>query len=77
MQFYLTAFDRQVREESENPSIGIILCKEKSRTVVEYALHDARKPIGVATYEITKTLPKSLKGELPSPEQIAQLLEDL
>ena len=77
MQFYLTALDRQVREESENPSIGIILCKEKNRTVVEYALHDARKPIGVATYEITKTLPKSLKGELPSPEQIAQLLEDL
>jgi hypothetical protein len=69
--------DRQVREKSENPSIGIILCKEKSRTVVEYALHDARKPIGVATYEITKTLPKALKGELPSPEQIAQLLEDL
>jgi predicted nuclease of restriction endonuclease-like (RecB) superfamily len=77
MQFYLTALDRQIREESENPSIGIILCKEKSRTVVEYALHDARKPIGVATYEITKTLPKALKGELPSPEQIAQLLEDL
>jgi hypothetical protein len=45
--------------------------------VVEYALHDARKPIGVATYEITKTLPKSLKGQLPSPKDIAQLLEDL
>ena len=48
MQFYLTALDRGVREESENPSIGIILCKEKNRTIVEYALHDARKPIGVA-----------------------------
>jgi predicted nuclease of restriction endonuclease-like (RecB) superfamily len=77
MQFYLTALDRQVRQEDENPSIGIILCKEKNRTVVEYALHDARKPIGVATYEITKTLPKSLKGQLPSPKDIAQLLEDL
>jgi len=41
--------DRQVRQEDENPSIGIILCKEKSRTIVEYALHDATKPIGVAT----------------------------
>ncbi|MEZ4601781.1 MAG: PDDEXK nuclease domain-containing protein, partial [Syntrophotaleaceae bacterium] len=51
MQFYLAALDRQVRQEDENPSIGIILCKEKSRTIVEYALHDARKPIGVATYE--------------------------
>ena len=77
MQFYLTALDRQVRQEDENPSIGIILCKEKNRTIVEYALHDARKPIGVATYEITRTLPKSLKGQLPSPKDIAHLLEDL
>lgn len=77
MQFYLTALDRQVRQEDENPSIGIILCKEKSRTIVEYALHDARKPIGVATYEITKTLPKELKGQLPQPEEIAALLEGI
>lgn len=77
MQFYLAALDRQVRQEDENPSIGIILGKEKSRTIVEYALHDARKPIGVATYEITKTLPKALKGQLPSPKDIAHLLEDL
>lgn len=77
MQFYLAALDRLVREEGENPSIGVILCKEKNRTVVEYALHDARKPIGVATYEIRKTLPKALKGQLPSPEEIAKLLEDL
>jgi len=77
MQFYLTALDRQVRQEDENPSIGIILCKEKKRTVVEYALHDARKPIGVATYAITKTLPKALKGQLPSPKEIAKLLENL
>lgn len=77
MQFYLTALDRQVRQEDENPSIGIILCKEKNRTVVEYALHDASKPIGVATYEITKTLPRELRGQLPQPEEIAALLEGL
>jgi len=77
MQFYLTALDRQVRQEDENSSIGIILCKEKSRTIVEYALHDAKKPIGVATYEITRTLPKELKGQLPPPEEIAALLEGL
>ena len=75
MQFYLTALDRQVREDGENPSIGIILCKEKNRTVVEYALNDTRKPLGVATYEMTKTLPKGLKGQLPQPEEIAALLE--
>jgi len=70
MQFYLTTLDREVRQENENSSIGIILCKEKNRTIVEYALHDASKPIGVATYEITKTLPKELKGQLPQPEEI-------
>jgi len=75
MQFYLTALDRQVREAGENPSIGIILCKEKNRTVVEYALYDARKPIGVATYRTVKRLPKELKGMLPAPEEIAKLLE--
>jgi predicted nuclease of restriction endonuclease-like (RecB) superfamily len=74
MQFYLTALDRQVREEGENPSIGIILCKEKNRTVVEYALYDVGKPIGVATYRMVKRLPKELKGELPSPDEIAKLL---
>jgi predicted nuclease of restriction endonuclease-like (RecB) superfamily len=76
MQFYLTALDRQVREKGENPPIGIILCKEKRRTIVEYALHDATKPIGVATYRIVKRLPKELKGQLPGPEEIAKLLED-
>lgn len=77
MQFYLAALDRQVREEGENPSIGIILCKEKNRTVVEYALHDATKPIGVATYHMVKHLPKELKGQLPSPDEIAKLLNGM
>lgn len=75
MQFYLAALDRTVRETDENPSIGIILCKEKKRTVVEYALHDARKPIGVATYRISRQLPKELEGQLPSPQEIARLLD--
>ena len=76
MQFYLTALDKQVREKGENRSIGIILCKEKNRTVVEYTLYEASKPIGVATYRIVKRLPKELKGELPTPAEIAKLLED-
>ena len=77
MQFYLAALDQQVREESESPSIGIILCKEKRRTVVEYALHNARKHIGVATYRIVKRLPRELKGLLPEPREIAKLLEGI
>ncbi len=77
MQFYLTALDMKVRQKEENPSIGIILCKEKSRTIVEYALRDARKPMGVATYQIRKKLPKALQGQLPSPEEIVHLLEGI
>ena len=77
MQFYLSALDDRIREPDENPSIGIILCKEKNRTIVEYALRDTNKPIGVATYRIIKQLPKELIGELPSPEEIAKLLDGL
>src|SRR5215471_15352909 len=74
MQFYLAALDDIVREAGENASIGIILCKEKRRTIVEYALRDARKPIGVATYRLVKRLPKELQGQLPSPAEITRLL---
>jgi len=77
MQFYLAALDDRAREEGENPSIGIILCKEKRRTIVEYALRDAHRPIGVATYRIVRRLPRELQGQLPSPEQIGRLLEDI
>jgi predicted nuclease of restriction endonuclease-like (RecB) superfamily len=76
MQFYLAALDRQVREKGENPPIGIILCKEKKRTIVEYALQPAKRPIGVASYEIVKRLPRELKGQLPGPEEIARLLDE-
>lgn len=75
MQFYLSILDDTVRLEGENPAIGIILCKSKTRTVVEYALKDANKPINVSSYHIVKTLPKELKDQLPSPDQISLLLE--
>ena len=67
MQFYLASLDTQMREEGENPSIGIILCKEKSRTIVEYALRDASRPIGIATYRIVSELPRELEGQIPGP----------
>jgi predicted nuclease of restriction endonuclease-like (RecB) superfamily len=77
MQFYLSALDARIKEKSEHPSIGIILCKEKKRTIVEYALKDSNKPIAVASYRITPTLPKELRNELPSPEQIQRLLMEI
>ena len=75
MQFYLALLDDTVKAEYENPSIGIIICKEKEKTVVEYALKQSNKPIGVTSYHITKTLPKEYKKALPEPERIASLIE--
>ena len=77
LQFYLTALDKQIKMEHENPSIGIIICKNKNRTVVEYALNDSYKPIGVATYQMRDTLPEKMKDLLPSPEEIKKRLEGL
>lgn len=77
MQFYLAALDAQVRMPDENPSIGIILCKSKKRTIVEYALRESNKPIGVATYRIVSSLPEDLRSQLPSPEQVARLLPEI
>ena len=77
LQFYLIALDKQVKLEDENSSIGIIICKDKNRTVVEYALNDSDKPIGVATYKMRDTLPEKMKDLLPSPEEIKKRLDEL
>ena len=77
MQFYLAALDDQVRMKDERPSIGMILCRTKDRAIVEYALRESKKPIGVASYQIVKRLPKALVGELPEPKEIEKLLMDL
>ncbi len=74
MQFYLSVLNDTVRFADENPSIGIILCREKNRLIVEYALKDSNKPINVASYKIVKDLPRELKSQLPTPEQIEKLL---
>lgn len=77
MQFYLRALDCQVRLPDENLSIGIILCKSKNKTIVEYALHDTNRPIGIAEYRLFNQLPKELQKQLPAPELIASLLDEI
>ncbi len=77
MQFYLAALDSEVKEKDENPSIGIILCKDKKRTIVEYALKESNKPIAVSQYKMIKKLPKNLENELPAPEQIRRLFDEV
>lgn len=74
MNFYLSALNDIVRLEDENPSIGIIICKEKNRTVVEYSLRDSKKPIGVSSYQLSEKLPAELQVFLPSAEEISERL---
>ncbi len=73
----MAEIDDTVRLPDENPAIGIILCKSKDRTIVEYALRESNKPIGVASYRVVRSLPEELKGQLPAPEQVANLLKGL
>jgi len=75
MQFYLTVLNENVKTADESPSIGIIICKEKNRTTVEYALKEMNSPMGVATYVISEKLPENMKTMLPSAAVIAQSLE--
>lgn len=72
MNFYLAALNDTVKLPDENPSIGIIICKEKKRTTVEYALKDSNQPIGVATYKLTESLPIDYKGLLPTSKEIEE-----
>ena len=67
--------DDRIRKAYENPSIGIIICKSKDHTTVEFALRDTHKPIGVATYSITQSLPKELSVFFPSSEELIERIE--
>ncbi len=75
MSFYVSAVDDLLRQSGDNPTIGIILCKTKNQTVVEYALRDVNKPIGVSTYQLQDALPENLQGSLPTIEQLEAELE--
>ena len=75
MNFYLSALDDLLRLPHENPSIGIILCREQSKSVVEYSFKDTTKAMGVATYKITNTLPKNLKKYLPDAKILKKYME--
>lgn len=75
MQLYLTALDEQTKLPDENPSIGIIICKSKDKTFVEYALKRSNVPIGVATYQLSASLPDNMKDLLPEPEEIIKKLK--
>jgi predicted nuclease of restriction endonuclease-like (RecB) superfamily len=74
MDFYLNLLNEKEKSPDDNPSIGIILCAEKDDMVVEFSLKSKANPIGVAEYQLTRKLPKELKGKLPSEKELRAAL---
>jgi predicted nuclease of restriction endonuclease-like (RecB) superfamily len=78
MNFYCSVVDDQLRNDADQPTIGLILCQTKDRILAEYSLRDIHKPIGISDYELTRALPENLKSSLPTVEDIeAELGGDL
>lgn len=77
MNFYISAVDDLLRHPDDQPTIGIILCRGKKKTVAEYALRDVNKPIGVSTYHLKNTLPEPLQGSLPTIAQLEMEMETI
>lgn len=77
LNFYLNVVDDKMRHPDDKPSIGLILCQDKKRLIAEYSLRGMNKAIGVSEYQLTRQLPKNLKGSLPTIEEIENELEPL
>ena len=77
MNLYLSAVDDTMKNESDNPTIGLLLCQSKSEVVAEYALRGMTQPIGIAEYDLSKAIPKNLKSDLPTIEKIEKELATL
>jgi predicted nuclease of restriction endonuclease-like (RecB) superfamily len=75
LQGYLSVLDGFERKPHENPSIGLILCKDMNRSFVDYVIQDYSKPMGVATYKTSKDMPEELKNALPDVETLKKLLD--
>ncbi len=70
LNFYLSAVDSILKTDSDNPTIGILLCRDKNKIETEFALRDINKPMGVSEFTLTEMLPENLKGALPTVEEI-------
>jgi hypothetical protein len=79
LNFYLSAVDSLMKHPTDQPTIGLILCKKRDQMTAEYALRDINKPIGVAEWQtkLVQSLPDSLTGSLPSIEQIEAEFADV
>ena len=77
LNFYLSAIDDMLRKEGDNPTIGILLCKEKDKLTAEYALKDINKPVGVSEYKLLQDIPEYLQSQLPKAEEIELHIKDI
>ena len=77
LNFYLSAADALRRTTSDAPTVGLLLCESRGKSIVEYALRDVAKPIGVSTYRVTRQLPEPLRDEIPSIEDLQGVVEKL
>ena len=77
LNFYLSAIDDLVKEESDNPSIGLLLCKKKDNFTAEYALRYISSPIGVSEYKLLEDIPEYLQAQLPKAEEIELHIRDI
>ena len=75
LNFYLSAVDGILKKDTDNPSIGLLLCKSKNDLVAEYSLRDMSKPIGISEYKITSSLPEEYEKQLPSVEDIQKRIK--
>lgn len=75
LNFYLNLMDKRVKDESDNPTIGLILCEQKRGITVEYAIEGINKPMGVSQFKLTEQLPDQLRDYLPTAEDLAKLKE--
>lgn len=76
LSFYLTAVNDLLKHPTDNPSIGLLICKNKDSFIAEYSLKGISQPIGVSEYELTRLCPEDFKGSLPSIEEIEAELKE-
>ncbi|MFI5149488.1 MAG: YhcG family protein [Bacteroidia bacterium] len=75
LNFYLSVVDDHLKTERDQPSIGILICRQGNKIIAEYALKDVHKPIGITEYKLTESIPKKFKGKLPSIEDLEEELK--
>lgn len=76
LNFYVTAIDRQMRDKDDNPTIGLLICKDKEDVIAEYTLADIQKPLGISAYDLNNILPETFRSSLPTIEEIEKNMKN-